>query len=416
MEKTSKRAGISLVALIVTIIVLIILTAAVIVTFMEGGIIEKAKEAVFKSDIRTYQEILAVKNAEKQIELATGNGEGVQLNATELAEIQEIIPEFKEEYKDLIAISNGEIVLGSLEKEPYSGWLADLGIELSSEAKKSITTNLKVGDYVDYNIAGGTYRITEEERSWVFNDLDKGSHESRTIDFDEGEDIIEYQDINWRVLKNDGSVVTLITADPVYNICLYGKKGFFEGLNKLDEICQIVYGGRNLKIEDVNEVLKVNVGEDVNPSYMEAIDYTRIEMEAGATFGDAIDHYGYDVSQYPESVNNYRDYELSYSYNKSIVTKATEIEKEIVFIDNEYWLSSACIDVCFHDDAYFCLRSVNANYVMGQYWLYRPSSLENLQEFALVFGLRPVVTLSSSTQIADVTGDGSSASSPWQLK
>ena len=52
-----KKQGISLVALVITIIVLIILTGAVIVTFMEGGIVDRAKEATFKSDIRSYQEI-----------------------------------------------------------------------------------------------------------------------------------------------------------------------------------------------------------------------------------------------------------------------------------------------------------------------------------------------------------------------
>ncbi|MBE5822240.1 MAG: leucine-rich repeat domain-containing protein [Clostridiales bacterium] len=126
--RNNKVSGISLVALIVTIIVLIILTATVIVTFMEGGIIEKAKEAVFKSDIRTYQEILAVKNAENMINLATGNGEGEELNANKLEEIQSIIPEFKEEYAGIIAINNGEIVLGAESKTPYSTWLEELGI------------------------------------------------------------------------------------------------------------------------------------------------------------------------------------------------------------------------------------------------------------------------------------------------
>ena len=41
-----KKQGISLVALVITIIVLIILTGAVIVTFMEGGIIDRAKEII----------------------------------------------------------------------------------------------------------------------------------------------------------------------------------------------------------------------------------------------------------------------------------------------------------------------------------------------------------------------------------
>ena len=60
------RKGISLVALVITIIVLIILTAAVIITFMDGGIIDRAKEATFKSDIREYQAILVSKTMEYQ--------------------------------------------------------------------------------------------------------------------------------------------------------------------------------------------------------------------------------------------------------------------------------------------------------------------------------------------------------------
>jgi len=126
--KKKNTSGISLVALIVTIIVLIILTAAVIVTFMEDGIIDKAKEAVFKNDIRTYQEILIVKKGKEQIDIAIGNGGESELNAIELEDIQRIIPEFKEEYDGLIEIQNGKIVLGSRDEEPYSTWLAELGI------------------------------------------------------------------------------------------------------------------------------------------------------------------------------------------------------------------------------------------------------------------------------------------------
>ena len=162
--KNSKTSGISLVALIVTITVLIILTAAVIVTFMEGGIIDRAKEAVFKSDIRTYQEILAVKNAEKQIELATGNGEGGLYNATELAEIQEIIPEFKEEYKDLIAISNGEIVLGARSDEPYSTWLAELGIVAGKTGDETVNTPTVHNGIIP---EGGIYYVSVEEDTAV---------------------------------------------------------------------------------------------------------------------------------------------------------------------------------------------------------------------------------------------------------
>jgi len=142
--RSNKTSGISLVALIVTIIVLIILTAAVIVTFMEGGIIDRAKESVFKSDIRTYQEILAVKRAEEQIKLATGNGEEeLKLIDKTISgeEIKEILPEFKEEeYGELIEVANGEIVAKKeLDEEVMQEkWLIDLGIK-KGEASIPIT-------------------------------------------------------------------------------------------------------------------------------------------------------------------------------------------------------------------------------------------------------------------------------------
>ncbi|MBE5821058.1 MAG: leucine-rich repeat domain-containing protein [Clostridiales bacterium] len=167
--RNSKTSGISLVALIVTIIVLIILTAAVIVTFMEGGIIDRAKEAVFKSDIRTYQEILAVKKAEEQIKLATGNGGESELNATELVDIQGLIPEFKEEYKDLIVISNGEMILGSREENPYSTWLADLGIaKIEEESLSEKYPHLNISDD---GILLGFSDLVEKTEEYVEDDI-----------------------------------------------------------------------------------------------------------------------------------------------------------------------------------------------------------------------------------------------------
>ncbi|MBE5821929.1 MAG: hypothetical protein E7311_05015 [Clostridiales bacterium] len=398
--KNSKTSGISLVALIVTIIVLIILTAAVIVTFMEGGIIEKAKEAVFKSDIRTYQEILAVKNAEKQIELATGNGEGGVINETEYEKIKKIIPEFKEEYKDLVGISNGEIVLGTRTDDPYSIWLTELGIGV---AKTSAVALFKVGDYVDYNIPEAdreVYKIAEEETYWIFNDIDED------YSYDEGEDIIEYQDIMWRVLKNDGTKVTLVSTNPVEKINFYEANGYTYGPDILNEICAKVYGGRNLKVEDVNEVLKMKP-----VPYYYNIEGTKVNKELGTTFGDVIIETGYDVREWYFTSDDEK-LDLAYSYGKSDCINVSEIEKELIFRDTEYWLASTCADVYFNSgEAYFNTYYVGNNY-LNSFNLGFASGGGTGECFAI----RPVVTLSSSTQIANVTGDGSSADNPWQLK
>ncbi|MBE5822006.1 MAG: hypothetical protein E7311_05425 [Clostridiales bacterium] len=403
--RRNKTSGISLVALIVTIIVLIILTAAVIVTFMEGGIIEKAKEAVFKSDIRTYQEILAVKNAEKQIELATGNGEGGLYNADDLAGIQGIIPEFKEEYKDLIVISNGEIVLGTRTDDPYSKWLADLGIGAGETSDIAL---LEEGDYVVYSIPEAerkTYNITEklgaEATNWIYNRKDTNRTYNEGVD----EIIIGYnEEIKWRVLKNDGSTVTLVSADPVENIYLYGEEGFTKGPGALDAICKEVYGGRNLRVEDVNEVLKY---EPVPRYYKSAGE--EVNKELGFTFGDAMEETGLSISG--SLPDDYEDLELYYSYNKSDCTEASEKAKDMIFRDKYYWLSSSCADVYFGSDASFRVRSVYGDYV-DTYNLCISVGVENDG----VCGLRPVVTLSSSIQVVDEEAGGDTQERAWEIK
>lgn len=92
----SKKA-INLVALIITIIVLIILTATVIITFKENGIIDKARQAVFKSDISTFREELTQYILKEQAE-TFNNFDKESLTKTSYNEIKEVIKSFKEQY------------------------------------------------------------------------------------------------------------------------------------------------------------------------------------------------------------------------------------------------------------------------------------------------------------------------------
>lgn len=55
-----KKKGISLIVLIITIIVIIILAAAIILTITKNNPVSSAKEATFKTDIRNFQDSLAM--------------------------------------------------------------------------------------------------------------------------------------------------------------------------------------------------------------------------------------------------------------------------------------------------------------------------------------------------------------------
>ncbi|MBE5821975.1 MAG: hypothetical protein E7311_05265 [Clostridiales bacterium] len=209
LRNSKKTSGISLVALIVTIIVLIILTAAVIVTFMEGGIIDRAKESVFKSDIRTYQEILAVKRAEEQIKLATGNGEEeLKLIDKTISgeEIKEILPEFKEEeYGELIEVTNGEIVAKKeLDEEVLQEkWLIDLGIKTAPVEGKDYA----VGEEVSITDSDGvehSFYVMEDSGS-TLTLLAKGAINTTTYT-QESPNEIEFSSTNY--WYKDGAFIT----------------------------------------------------------------------------------------------------------------------------------------------------------------------------------------------------------------
>ena len=102
-----KKNGISLVALVVTIIVLIILTGAVVATFMEGGIIDKAKDAVMRNDCETLKEAYVVNyNVEKiDVETSTGGEIDVEEIVMKSAEDVGLEKDFKD---DGILVYTGE--------------------------------------------------------------------------------------------------------------------------------------------------------------------------------------------------------------------------------------------------------------------------------------------------------------------
>lgn len=413
------KLGISLVTLIITIIILIIMTASIIATFIDGGLIDKAKESVFKNDIRTYQDKLAYKNAKNKINLEINNEEDSEINADTLEKIQEIIPEFKEEYKDLIIIKNGKLALGTREEEPYNQWLMELDIGIP---QTSVVMLLEVGDYVNYNISSKKqkeYNIKEKignnATNWIYNDTNKNNT------YDAGEEKIVYKDIMWRVLNNNGSTVTLISAEPIENIYLYGKNGYLKGPSKLDEICSQIYGGRNINIEDINEILKGNrkwgdnetnwiyYGTDKNYHNVLSGIKTIAELEASGQIGAST----INNKNTPEDQKDIGKYSPNYYYySKSSLTNINDTIKSLIFKNNSYWISSCCVRADFNESfARFCIRLLD-NENVGTCILYSSRSGEN----AGYNSLRPIITITSNILVKDKTAGGKTIDSAWELQ
>ena len=78
------KQGISLIVLVLTIIIMIILAAAVIVTLSNSNIIDRADEAVTKTDVAQLQQLASIAWAEAY---AKAVEDGTQISADSLEEV-----------------------------------------------------------------------------------------------------------------------------------------------------------------------------------------------------------------------------------------------------------------------------------------------------------------------------------------
>ena len=129
-----KKKGISLIVLIVTIIVIIILAATVILTITKNNPIESSKEAVFKEDVRAFQDELNMYISNEYTRLQgqrdikiTAKGYGKD---GEKDSVYTYIPDFKKKYEGKLAIKEDMIAyVGTDEKEKE--WLLNSGVYIA---------------------------------------------------------------------------------------------------------------------------------------------------------------------------------------------------------------------------------------------------------------------------------------------
>lgn len=127
------RSGISLIVLIITIIVVIILASVVILTISKNNPLKSAKEATFKSDVRNFQDELAM-YVGNQVLMDYG-GTRKKITTSENPKVDEMnnyISSFTKNYEEKLGIEDDELVyfpdkVTADEKK----WLDDLGIKPS---------------------------------------------------------------------------------------------------------------------------------------------------------------------------------------------------------------------------------------------------------------------------------------------
>ncbi len=139
-----KKKGISLIVLVITIIVMIVLAGAIVLTLSNSGIINKSSEAVFKQNVRNYQTELSLYLSEELMKSPTMNIMTVNITGNS---IKEIIASISDE--DLMKF---EITFGKLKyigtEEDEKKWAEELGIKTGNEALTEEEYNILYADEI----------------------------------------------------------------------------------------------------------------------------------------------------------------------------------------------------------------------------------------------------------------------------
>ena len=367
-----RKQGITLIALVITIIILLILAGITISALTNQGLLKNAKEATNRTE-----------NAQK--------------------EEQELLNQYEDELNNYLSKND--------KKEEK---LID----------KINDGTIKIGDYIKYTPdTASTTEILQELNTY------SGSDKNTTS-------TLTQENLNWRVLDVKDGQVRLISEVPTTStITLSGYNGYNNAVKLIDDTCNTLYSNsklaskvQNLKIEDIQDKMiekdysKFNsdYGKIFTPAnkYYPSILLKEKEQRVNGTAGTEL-----GLSEQTELIN-----QTTKPQATSLEVKNTCWSKDMtandfkdskyyeLFINNGsnypvYWMSSRFIN----SDSYFatfCARIVNSNGVGGQ-----GLSDSGSGEGKPSNHFRPIITLNNNVQIDTAnSGNGSTAEQAYIIK
>ena len=439
-----ERNGITLIALVITIIVLLILAGVVIATLTgDNGILGKAKTAKTTND---------EEKAKEQIKIAVmgSYGKDGELNYDDLTKnlgqigIKELPKEASYPLEVTLDGVSATIKANGEVNFTTSGGYTQTGDTITSPDGKT----MKVGDYVDYD-------PTLEAKA---SDLTYTSTADKTgADSDQEFNATTYKSAGygWRILGVSNGKIRLISEEFIgagtYTdsnrtyYTLKGQKGFINGIEELNKISAIFGHGKgaekatSITVEDINAITGYNpttakYGEGNSYEYGNKVTYTRGEgtqntfnyydktnktfkaLTSGSTEITSTYYYYYagefgknngtDGTSAVDDIYNLNEtYKMLFGYDK--------VGSDNGFrnftngkCEQKYWLAS---DYAYAEP-YFVkwgLRYVNDGYVNRNY-LCDSGGYESSYSS---YGVRPVVSLKS-----DVSLEWNETAKEWKIK
>ena len=428
--KTKEAKGITLIALVITIIVLLILAGVTIATLTgDNGILKQADKAKTETTMGEEKEAIGLAYNGAKTEKLGGVITAGDLNT-----------QFTKNGTKATASGEGTIKVDFETGRSYA--LDDHG---KIEEWIDIAKYVKVGDYVDYNptitTKDGTTPVETSKLSY-------SSPIGTATEHGNGNSVQNFtatEKTRWRVLSIENGVVELIsenvikTSDTNANFILKGARGYLYAERELNEVCKIFgygygadttkggsyttggpidkqitgkieeTGARSITIEDINK--KVGIYEDTTDGKMKYSDGEVLNSSYGSITNPTSNVYyptvNGDSSTGKSTSAGVKNLKYTYySYGKS---ENTDIQN--MLFNGNYWLASRCFDPLsslVHFRVHFVYNDyTNASGLCDGYSSYLGEYSNSL------FAVRPVVTLKSD--IIDVSTNYSTEGE-WKLK
>ncbi len=230
------QAGITIIALVVTIIVLLVLAGITISMVSNDGILRKAKNAVAVSDKSSAEEEMSMYLA------------GIDIQR---------------------------------EQEGNTGRLADyLSANIGNDGLEDFLNN---GDgYAQVAYKGHNYMVNLDDGTFTYIGKTDGKGVNRHIKqvlSNDNQDVpgiamveageIETEDLGWKVLSTneDGTVNLIANTNTGFEVSISGINGYTNGVKALNEICSKLYGSLEINGKKVLSARSVNAEDFYNVTY-----------------------------------------------------------------------------------------------------------------------------------------------------
>ena len=387
-EKGKRERGITLVALVITVVVLILL-AGVTLNFVigEDGIIGKAKEA-------------------KQLTEEAGAKEALGLYLTDIK---------------LSQMDNGNFRLADY-----------LSSNIGKDGLEDFSNN---GDgYGQVSYKGHNFLVNLEDYTYTYQGKSDGTVNRllKQVLGNNNEDVpgiamveageIETEDLGWKVLSvnEDGSVNLIANRNTGFEVSLSGINGYTNGVKALNEICAKLYGGLKVNGEKVISARSVNVEDFYNITYKLGKEYTTQKIQPYInTLDVANDNYSSDqIESYIDPSNTSGEQAkntqmLLTGTGMTIRTVGTRTAKEtasMINTGNNYWLATRFSESTYDskgntvpdtEDVRYEIYRINYIRADGEYAPYTLFQVNNHEQkgsnSTYNCALRPVITVPGSS-------------------